>query len=256
MAGARMTTDKVRDRPRPFRGFRDMLRFHRTLGVAAATIALCTGIAAQAAPSCWQDHEVSAARMRQMQTMLMVATLRCRAAHLDISEDYNAFMTAQGATVSAANLVIKQHFAQAGGTQADYDHFATSLANGYGDDETDQASCADAAALAHEAMAATEAGALDRVAAARLFPAAMPGGMCSAPAAAAVAAAAAPKPRALPPVLAVLAPAPVSPTPAAVSLPDDVVAALTVMARFRDKEAVASAAPANAAPTLVAAVAK
>ena len=232
-----------------------MDRFTGKVGALALGLSLVVSTAAPAAPSCWQAREVSAARVRQMQTMLMVATLRCRAAHLDISDDYNAFMTAQGQAVSAANLLIKQHFAQAGMTQADYDRFATSLANGYGDDETNAGACADAAALAHEAMAATAADGLDRVAASRLFPAAMPGGACdgpgtpalaaATPAAAVTAAGAAP----LPPVLALAAPPPLAPAP--VTLPADVVAALTVMARFHDAQMVATAAPAG--PTQVAA---
>lgn len=230
----------------------------------ALGLSLIATTAAQAAPSCWQAREVSAARVRQMQTMLMVATLRCRAAHLDISDDYNAFMTAQNQAVSAANLLIKQHFAQAGMTQVDYDHFATSLANGYGDAETDAGACADAAALAHEAMAATETGGLDRVAAARLFPAAMPGGACDGPVAPVLAkvdpiapriVVAAAKAEPLPPVLALAAPAPLPVAPAPVTLPADVVAALTVMARFHDAQMMATATPA-AGPTQVAAVGK
>ncbi len=247
------------------RGFGDMAHFIGKAGALALGLTLVvTTTAAQATPSCWQAREVSAARVRQMQTMLMVATLRCRAAHLDISTDYNAFMTAQGQAVSAANLVIKQHFAQSGMTQVDYDHFATTLANGYGDDETNAGACTDAAALAHEAMAATETGGLDRVAAARLFPAAVPGGACDGPGAPVVAMAD-PVPAAtialkvakaepLPPVLALAAPSPLPVASAPVTLPADVVAALTVMARFHDAQLVAPAAASG--PTRMAAAGK
>ncbi len=232
-----------------------MVRFKGKIRALALGWSLIATTAVQAAPSCWQARELSAARIRQMQTMLMVATLRCRAAHLDISDDYNAFMTAQGAAVSAANLLIKQHFAQAGMTQTDYDHFTTALANGYGDDQTDAGACADAAALAHEAMAAG-AGGLDRVAVARLFPAAMPGGACDGPSAPVLAgtepAKAVARAEPLPPVLALAPPAP--PASAPVTLPADVVAALTVMARFHDAQMVAPAV--SAGPTQVAAMGK
>ncbi len=112
---------------------------------------------AQAQGHCWAEREVAAAQVREMQTMLMVAALRCRAAHIDISSDYNGFITTQKDALEHANLVIKQHFAAAGGEQADYDHFATSLANGFGDDQTNESSCAEASALAHDATPAAPA---------------------------------------------------------------------------------------------------
>lgn len=186
------------------------------------TAALVAGAPAHAAP-CWSAHAVSAARVRQMQTMLMVAALRCRAAKLDIIADYDGFVRAQGDAIASANLAIKQHFAAIGGTQADYDRFATSLANGFGDDETSAESCAEAAALAHEGTAAAGPAALERVATGRLFPAALPGGACEAANQGAIAAA-------LPPVVMAQAPAPIA---APVDLPDDVTAALAVLARLR-----------------------
>ena len=193
-----------------------------------------------------------------MQTLLMVAALRCRAAHIDISAEYDGFVTAQKASIDQANLVIKQHFAQAGGAQADYDHFATSLANGFGDDETSEASCAEASALAHEASAMAPAG-LGPMAMAKVFPAMLPGGHCTAPAGgvtlAVATVAAPPKPEALPPMIALAAPEPVAQP---VTLPADIVAAMTVMARFQASQAgavppapvlaAASTAPSASAP--------
>ena len=208
-----------------FRGFRAMAGVRGRVGAAIAAVALVAGTAAQAAPSCWRAGEVQAARVRQMQTMLMVATLRCRAARLDIVADYDAFVTRQNAAIAAANRRIKQHFAAAGGAQADYDRFATSLANGFGDDETSEASCAEAAALARDGSAAVDDAALDGLAAARLFPAALEGGACDGPATPQLA-----KAVTGPAPVVMLAAAPRAP----VTLPADVVAALTVMARFRD----------------------
>lgn len=189
---------------------------------------------AQAAPHCWAARETVAAQVREMQTMLMVAALRCRAAHIDISADYDGFVIAQRDALSAANLVIKRHFADEGGGQADYDRFATSLANGFGDDATTEASCAEAVALAHEGSAAAPAQ-LEQVALAKIFPAALPGGSCDAPAVPVTMALAAPvasaaQPAVLPPLLA-LAPPPAVAAP--VMLPADVVAALTVLAHFK-----------------------
>lgn len=233
-----------------------MSRLPKSTVAAAAILSILSTTAAQASTSCWGGRELSAAHVRQMQTMLMVATLRCRAARIDISPEYNGFITAQNPAITAANMVIKQHFAQAGGAQSDYDRFATSLANGYGDDDTSAASCAEAAALAHEAAAVTDAGALDRVVAARLFPAALPGGLCEAPAMPIARAAPSPvEPSPLPPLLALAAPEPLPATAQPVALPAEVLAALAVMARFHDAQTAPAepAALASPAPTRLAA---
>lgn len=196
------------------------------------------GTAVPAQAGCWTARDAGAAQVREMQTMLMVAALRCRAAHIDISADYDGFVIAQKDAIAAANLVIKQHFASAGGNQADYDRFATSLANGFGDDATTEATCAEAAALAHDGSAAAPAQ-LQQVAEARVFPASLPGGVCYAPA---TPVAMASRDEGLPPVVALAAP-PAAPQP--VTLPADVVAALTVLAHYKAAEA----APVSAGPT-------
>lgn len=200
----------------------------------AGVLLAATGAGVPAQAGCWNTREASAAQVREMQTMLMVAALRCRAAHIDISADYDGFIIAQRDAIATANLAIKQHFAAAGGAQADYDRFATSLANGFGDDATTEASCAEAAALAHEGSAAAPAQ-LQQVADARVFPTSLPGGVCDAPAKPMAMALATPaKDEALPPVVALVSP-PTASQP--VTLPADVVAALTVLAHYRAAEA-------------------
>lgn len=254
---------------------------------AAALALAATGAAvpAQAQTHCWAPREVRAAQVRQMQTMLMVAALRCRAAGIQMSEDYNGFVKTKLDALSAANLVIKQHFVQNGGTQDDYDRFTTSLANSFGDDETTSATCAEAATLAHDGAGAAAAEALEAIALVRVFPAALPGGSCEAPAAPVAMAALVPAEdaRALPPLVRIAAPsaasaalptfapaapsgpglvalaAPAKATPLAryaaaqapapvptqqpVTLPADVVAAMTVLARFQIEQQAAKPAP-------------
>lgn len=221
------------------------MKLARKIGaVTAVTMMMSAAIPARAASPCWGDREVSAARVREMQTVLMVAALRCRAAGIDISADYNGFVTAQRGALAVANLVIKEHFAANGGSQSDYDRFATSLANGHGDDETTDATCAEASALAHDGAAAVADGLL-QLATLRVFPVALPGGSCAAPAMTSNAPSTGTE--ALPPIVMAMAP----PAPRApVTLAPDVVAALTVLARYQ------SAPPAPAKATLqVAAVA-
>jgi len=232
---------------------------------ALALVATGAAVPAQAQGHCWAEREVAAAQVREMQTMLMVAALRCRAAHIDISADYNSFIATQKDALEHANLVIKQHFAAAGGQQADYDHFATSLANGFGDDQTTEATCGEASALAHDATAAAPA-AIEAMAMARVFPTALPDGNCAAPAGGVTLALATPpvaatattvgapaKAAPLPTLIALAAPPP--PAAAPVTLPADVVAAMTVMARFQASQGTSAPVLAAAtAPTQIAAV--
>ncbi|TVV75070.1 hypothetical protein [Sphingomonas solaris] len=193
---------------------------------AAACALFGLGLAAPAGAACWSTKERSAAQVRELQTMLMVASLRCRAAGIDITPDYNSFVRAARETIEGANLAIKTHFAAEGGSQADYDRFTTALANAYGDGQTDAATCAEAVETAHAAtMTPTE---MARLASARLFPRRLPGDTCAIPAEAATA--------------PTIASAPV------LRLPDDVIDALTVMARYGTPPAAAAAS----APTQLA----
>lgn len=219
------------------------------IGAFLAAGALVATVPVQA--QCWGEAEQAAARVHQFQTMLMVTALRCHAAGIDITGDYGRFVTGQAGAITRANLVIKQHFAAAGGAQADYDRFATALANHYGTGATSPADCAESAALAHDAAAADAAG-LEALASTRLFPAVLPGGACGAPtmataapttrrarpATVTLALAAPPVQAAAPPILP-LAPPP--PERAPVTLPAEVTTALAVLARF-DAARAASAA--------------
>ena len=176
------------------------------LSIVAGAIA-CSP--AQAA--CWAGNEASAVRVRELQTMLMVTTLRCRAAGIDIGGEYNGFVRAAVDNIEIANLRIKQHIAAEGGTQADYDRLATTLANSYGAEVTSPGVCAEAADVAHTiAQTPTE---LPRLAELHVFPRLLPGGTCSAS----------------PPVIVMAA----APPPQPAMLPAEVVAAMITLARFR-----------------------
>jgi hypothetical protein len=126
-------------------------------GVLAATASmLCVSVPANAAMGCWNETQVAAAKVRDLQSRLMVATLRCSAMGADVSPAYNRFVAANRRTIQGANTVIMAAFRAGHGAQAQvqYDRFATSLANIYGDDPTDPDVCADTAAVAEQAAAA------------------------------------------------------------------------------------------------------
>ncbi|WP_174273866.1 hypothetical protein [Sphingomonas bacterium] len=154
----------------------------KSFGAAVAAVAL---VASPATASCWNAEETSAATIRDLQSLLMVATLRCRAAHLDITAEYNGFVQANRALIQRENDRIKGHFIRAQGPiagQKAYDAFATHLANIYGAGESSAEACDGMAALAREAvlMANSEDGLL-LLAARQGVATEVPGGMCSAP---------------------------------------------------------------------------
>ena len=155
-------------------------RWTRMLAVAA--LAAVIGQPANAAMGCWTANEASALRLKDMQSRLMVATLRCNAMGFKNSAAYNEFILANRAALGEANRSVKARFTAAFGKswQREYDRFNTSLANAYGAAPTDAAICAETARLAREAKAA--GGRTDRLLliADRLGAAPVPpGGRCS-----------------------------------------------------------------------------
>jgi hypothetical protein len=117
----------------------------------AATVAAVVAAPIQAA--CWKADEASAAGVRELQSMLMVAALRCQVAGHPMMNDYNDFVSSNRAAIGAMNDRIKAHFIRtfgpAGGQRA-YDSFTTSMANGYGAASSGAEVCADADSLARE----------------------------------------------------------------------------------------------------------
>lgn len=122
---------------------------------AATTVVFClvSAAAPARAESCWQREEVAAAKVRELQTMLMVAALRCRAAGMNILPSYNAFVSAKRQTISTMNARLKDHFGSGGPAEGQrrYDRFTTSLANAYGAGTTDERFCGDMEELSEDA---------------------------------------------------------------------------------------------------------
>jgi len=147
----------------------------------AATVMTMSAVPADAAMSCWNESQTAAARVRDLQSRLMVDALRCRAYGIDILGAYNEFVRANRATLQAANAVILAQFARGfgRGAQTEYDRFTTALANAYGADKTTGETCAETASVAAEAVAA--GGDIERLVEIeeRFGPApALPGGQC------------------------------------------------------------------------------
>jgi hypothetical protein len=111
---------------------------------------------AHAATDCWNPTQVAAAKIRDLQSRLMVATMRCRAMGIDVLPVYNDFVRTNRTTIQAANTVIKARFTTSFAVrgQFEYDHFTTMLANAYGADATSADICRETEARAREAIAA------------------------------------------------------------------------------------------------------
>jgi hypothetical protein len=124
------------------------------LGLAAA--ALIQAQPASAAMSCWNEQERAAAKIRDLQSRLMVATLRCRAMGIDVLNTYNDFVRTNRSTLQQANGVIKAQFDRGYGPEGQrfYDSFTTAMANRYGADATSGEICEETAGVAAEAVAA------------------------------------------------------------------------------------------------------
>ncbi len=132
------------------RAKRDVLHMRKTLCAAVAALSVLS----PANAGCWTAQSTNAARVRDLQTFLMVETLRCSAMGYNISAHYNAFVRGNRAAINAANDKLKSHFIQTSGPvygQSAYDRFTTRLANNYGADRTDEDTCDTARSTAMEA---------------------------------------------------------------------------------------------------------
>jgi hypothetical protein len=118
--------------------------------------ALLAAQPAQAAMGCWERQPAAAAKVRDLQSRLMVAALRCRAMGVDVLAAYNEFIRQNRDALQAENNLIHAQFETGYGAESEayYDRFTTSLANRYGGDATNAQICDDTASAAQEGAAA------------------------------------------------------------------------------------------------------
>jgi hypothetical protein len=149
-----------------------------------ALVGLCAAllVTAPAQSACWSSEHLTAARVRDLQTWLMVETLRCQVMHFDLSGDYNGFLRANRSAIGDANDRLKHFFITADGPvfgQQSYDRFTTRLANAYGAGHTGAESCEQARAVAREAaMMDNSAEGLLLIAERQGLSPQLPGGIC------------------------------------------------------------------------------
>jgi hypothetical protein len=80
--------------------------------------------------ACWEAEEYEAARMRDLQTVLMVSALKCGRADTTMPAAYNRWVGRAKATLVEGEQKLLAHFVREG-DKAKYDKFTTALANRY-----------------------------------------------------------------------------------------------------------------------------
>lgn len=156
-----------------------MLRV-RNMFLASAIGSVLLAGTAQAA--CWTPAAVDAAKVRDLQSRLMVAALRCAKSSHDLLPEYNDFVRNKKPLLKLGNGVLKSHFAK-GKTRKQatraYDRYAVSLANRYGAGSGDLSECKHMKSVASEA-ATSEAtlASLVEIAQIHSLSPSLPGGRC------------------------------------------------------------------------------
>ena len=92
------------------------------------------GVMPAQAQSCWGSEAVNAAKLRNLDIMLMVTALRCRMGADNFQPDYYDFSAAHQDELNVANGVLRAQFTGAGATAANraLDRMSTGIANSYG----------------------------------------------------------------------------------------------------------------------------
>jgi hypothetical protein len=101
----------------------------------AALAAVVTALSVQPAQACWSSAAQDAAKIKHLNTMLMVTALRCRNTADNFLPQYNRFVTKHNALIGSQNTVLKSHLAAthgAGGAMNALDRMSIGYANSYG----------------------------------------------------------------------------------------------------------------------------
>lgn len=124
----------------------------RFVAKLAATAAATAMVATSAQAGCWSEAEYRAAHVKELEVMLLVESLKCRATPANFIEDYNRFIEVSRPTLTKVNATMKGHFAgEVGARGADnaFDSYLIKVANRYGG----ASACADMAAITKDAVA-------------------------------------------------------------------------------------------------------
>ncbi len=119
------------------------------MGELRALLSFVVVVSLAAAPvsaACWEPDEYEAARMRDLQTMLMVSALKCGRAMPEMPLAYNKWVARERSQLLEGEKLLVSHFVREG-DKLRYDKFTTALANRYSELSDDLRFCKRAKAL-------------------------------------------------------------------------------------------------------------
>ncbi len=105
--------------------------------ISGTMVAALLGLSLVATPAqaCWTNAEQDAARIANMNQMLMVSALRCRFGDDNFLSDYNRFVRNNNDVLASQHNIIKARYARTMGEKAAFaelDKFMIALSNYYG----------------------------------------------------------------------------------------------------------------------------
>jgi hypothetical protein len=118
----------------------------RRFAIGLALLACMSGAATPVAAACWEPEEYEAARMRDLQTVLMVSALKCGRADAQMPLAYNKWVGRAKTKLLEGEQKLLAHFVREG-DKSKYDKFTTALANRYSEYAEDPRFCARAKKL-------------------------------------------------------------------------------------------------------------
>ena len=128
-----------------------MIAAMRGFASALAACGLLLATTLHAAP-CWTPEATDAARVQELETMLMTVSLRCRATGQDLGEAFTHFRILHSQHLAKVLARLGEHFGadkSVAGKRA-LDHFLIQLANQFGLGQTDHNTCRTFDALIRE----------------------------------------------------------------------------------------------------------
>lgn len=108
-----------------------MIRTGKWAVLCALALTMTTG----QAQACWTKSEQDAAKVANLNMMMMVSALRCRKGPDDFLNEYNRFVKNNNPVIGAQNAAVRSHFVRmqgTGGADAAMDKFVIGIANNYG----------------------------------------------------------------------------------------------------------------------------
>lgn len=104
-------------------------------GKWGSAVAVALFAVGQPAQACWTSGEENAAKIANLNMMMMVTALRCRKGQDNFLAEYNAFVRNNNGVIGAQNAAVRSHFARIKGAahaDAAMDHYVIGIANSYG----------------------------------------------------------------------------------------------------------------------------